>query len=51
MPIEIRLGRAVALLVHPTAAWMRLSGRGRATLFGAYAVGSYVAVLTALLAF
>ena len=50
MPIEIRLGRAAALMVHPTAAWTRLSARGRATLLGAYAAASYVAVLTALLA-
>ena len=50
MPIEICVGRAAALLVHPAAAWIRLSARGRAMLLGAYATASYFVVLTALLA-
>jgi hypothetical protein len=49
MPIEIYLGRGLALLVHPAAAWRRLRPSGRAILLGAYATASYVAVLTALL--
>ena len=51
MPIEIRLGRAAALFVHPAAAWGRLSAGGRVVLVGAYAVASYGAVLLALMAF
>jgi hypothetical protein len=51
MPIEIRLGRGLALLVHPAAAWRVLRPAGRAILLSAYATVSYVAVLTALLAF
>jgi hypothetical protein len=50
MPIEICLGRGLALLVHPAAAWRRLPTRGRVVLLSAYATMSYVAVLTALLA-
>ena len=50
MPIEICVGRAAALLVHPAAAWTRLSARGRVMLLGAYATASYFVVLTALLA-
>jgi hypothetical protein len=48
MPIEIYMGRGLALLVHPAAAWRRLRPTGRVILLGAYATGSYVAVLTAL---
>ncbi len=51
MPIEICLGRGLALFVHPAAAWLRLSTRGRVMLLRAYVTASYVAVLTALLAF
>ena len=50
MPIEICMGRAAALLVHPAAAWIRLSARGRVMLLGAYATASYFVVLSALLA-
>ena len=50
MPIEICVGRALALFVHPAAAWLRLSGRGRVILLGAYATAGYVSVLGALLA-
>ena len=50
MPIEIYLGRGVALLVHPAAAWRRLRPKGRVILLSAYATMSYVAVLAALLA-
>jgi hypothetical protein len=49
MPIEIYLGRGLALLVHPAAAWRRLRPAGRVTLLGAYATVSYVTVLIALL--
>jgi len=50
MPIEICVGRAAALFVHPAAAWTRLSTRGRLLLVGGYATASYVAVLAALIA-
>ena len=50
MPMEIWLGRGLALFVHPAAAWLRLSARGRVLLLGAYVTASYVAVLTTLLA-
>jgi hypothetical protein len=50
MSIEICLGRGLALLVHPAAAWRRLPIRGRVILLSAYATVSYVAVLTGLLA-
>ena len=50
MTIEMRLGRGLALFVHPAAAWIRLSPRGRLLLMGAYVAASYAAVLTALLA-
>jgi hypothetical protein len=49
MPIEIYLGRGLALLVHPAAAWRRLRPTGRVVLLAAYVTGSYVAVLTTLL--
>jgi hypothetical protein len=49
MPMEVCLGRGLALLVHPEAAWRRLRPRGRVILVSAYATVSYVAVLTALL--
>jgi hypothetical protein len=51
MSIEVRLGRGVALLVHPGAAWRLLPTRGRVVLLSAYATAAYVAVLTALLVF
>jgi len=51
MTIEICLGRGLALLVHPAAAWRRLPARGRVILLSAYATVSYVAVLSALFVF
>ena len=51
MPIEIRIGRALALFVHPGAAWNRLTPLGRALLVGAYVSASYAGFLAALLAF
>ena len=49
MPIEIIMGRTVAYCLRPAAAWRHASLRGRAAIVGAYAAGSYAAVLTALL--
>ena len=40
----------MALMVHPRAAWLTLSPRGRAALVVAYAAVSYVVTLTALIA-
>lgn len=51
MTIEVCLGRGLALLVHPAAAWRRLPARGRVILLSAYVTVSYVAVLSALLVF
>jgi hypothetical protein len=50
MTIGMCLGRSLALFVHPAAAWIRLSTRGRLLLMSSYAAASYVAVLTALFA-
>ena len=50
MPIEICLGRALALFAHPAAAWTRLSGSGRAILLASYVTVSYAAVLAAMFA-
>ena len=50
MTIEMRLGRGLALFVHPAAAWIRLSPKGRLLLMSAYAAASYAAVLAGLLA-
>ena len=51
MTIEVFLGRGLALLVHPAAAWQRLPSRGRVILLSAYVTVSYVAVLSALFVF
>ena len=48
MMIEVCLGRGLAFLVHPAAAWKRLRPRGRVLLLSAYVTVSYVAVLSAL---
>jgi hypothetical protein len=50
MPIEIRLGRALALFTHPAAAWNRLSGRDRAILLASYVSVSYAVALAAMFA-
>ena len=49
MVIEQALGRSLAFIVHPHAAWRILSSRGRAGLVGAYFLAGYAAMLTVLL--
>ena len=49
MPLETALGRSLALVVHPHAAWRVLRPRGRAFLVGAYFLVGYAGALTLLL--
>ncbi len=49
MPLEIAIGRGLALCLHPTAAWRIVSARGRALLVAAYVGAGYLAVLGVLL--
>src|SRR5262245_47143706 len=49
VPLEVVVGRALALGVHPLAAWRRLPTSGRVLLVAAYVGASYLIVLTALL--
>jgi hypothetical protein len=44
------LGRALAVCVHPFAAWRRFSTSWHVWILTAYAVAGYVIVLVALLA-
>jgi hypothetical protein len=48
MTLDVFLGRSLAFCVHPSAAWMRLTARGRTLLIGAYFAASYVVVLALL---
>ena len=48
MPVAILVGRSLAFAVHPTAAWTRLSGRGRVAFVASYGLASYAIVLTAM---
>jgi hypothetical protein len=47
--VEILIGRGLACCAHPSAAWQKLPPSGRALLVAAYAAGSYVTVLAALM--
>ncbi len=49
MALETALGRSLALMVHPHAAWRVLRPRGRAFLIGAYFLAGYASALTVLL--
>jgi hypothetical protein len=49
MPLEIVVGRWLALCVHPTSAWRVLPRSGRSLLFASYMGASYFAVLMILL--
>jgi hypothetical protein len=51
MPLEIAIGRALAVFVHPGLAWRLLSPTGRLFVTGAYFVIGYVGVLAALVTF
>jgi hypothetical protein len=48
MPVAILVGRSLAFAVHPTAAWTRLSRRGRVAFVASYALTTYALVLTAM---
>jgi hypothetical protein len=50
MSFEIALGRWLACVVHPEAAWRRLRLRGRAVLVATYMGAGYVGTLLLLLA-
>ena len=49
MALEQALGRSLAFIVHPRAAWRILSLKGRAGLIGAYFLAGYAAALSVLL--
>jgi hypothetical protein len=49
MALEQALGRSLAFIVHPHAAWRILSPKGRAGLVGAYFLAGYAAALTVFL--
>jgi hypothetical protein len=51
MPIEIVIGRWLALCTHPRAAWRILPASGRVLVVASYVASSYAAVLLALLVF
>jgi hypothetical protein len=47
-PLEIALGRSLALCVHPVAAWRLSSFRGRLVVLGGYAAVGYITMFAAL---
>jgi hypothetical protein len=47
-PLEIALGRSLALCVHPVAGWGRSSFRGRLVVLGGYAAVGYITMFAAL---
>jgi hypothetical protein len=49
--LDIMLGRALALCVHPYAAWRVLSTTGRSLMLAAYAAFGYVMGMLVFLAF
>jgi hypothetical protein len=50
MSPDIVIGRTLACCVHPSAAWRRLPGSGRAMVVGSYFAASYLTVLIVLFA-
>jgi len=48
-PMEIMIGRVLAVCTHPVIAWRVLSPSGRLVVCGGYAVAGYLTVLTVLL--
>ena len=48
-PMEIMIGRVLAVCAHPVIAWRVLSPSGRLVVCGGYAVAGYLTVLTVLL--
>jgi hypothetical protein len=51
MPIELVIGRWLALCSHPLAAWRVLPASGRLLIVASYFASSYAAALLALLVF
>lgn len=49
MALEQALGRSLAFVVHPHAAWRILTLKGRAGLVGAYFLAGYAVALTLFL--
>jgi hypothetical protein len=49
-PLEILIGRSLAAIVHPVAAWRIFSPTRRLLLLFAYSVVAYIATLWALFA-
>jgi hypothetical protein len=49
MPLDKALGRWIACMVYPYAAWRILRGRDRALLVGTYFAAGYALGLTAFL--
>ena len=49
MTLDVVLGRSLAFCVHPSAAWVRLTARGRTLLVSAYFGAGYALVLALLL--
>lgn len=49
-PVEILIGRSLAAIVHPVAAWRVFSMKRRLLLALGYCAVGYVTTLTALLA-
>jgi hypothetical protein len=49
--LEILIGRSLAALVHPAAAWRVFSRPGRLLLALGYSVAAYLTTLSALMAF
>jgi hypothetical protein len=48
---EVLIGRSLAALVHPVAAWRAFSRPGRLLLALGYSAAAYITTLSALLAF
>lgn len=49
MSVDVALGRWLAFVIHPQAAWRRFGRRNRALLVGTYTGVSYLGTLIALL--
>jgi hypothetical protein len=49
--LEVLIGRSLAALVHPVAAWRVFSRPGRLLLALGYSAAAYITTLSALLAF
>ena len=49
MPVEILVGRTLAMCAHPYAAWRAHSVRGRLVVLATYVAASYALMLAILL--